>query len=220
MANKKNTTRHGQRTRERVIAQEKMKVLQRERQQKSREAWRQRLLNVEGARTSLVEQYGKNMQRSTSRLASHIAPILHDIICHNGVDNQRMTLQKVLQQPILKSVLPDVVVHSKRYEAAYEVCNSLKAGWQGVKGAHSIDDLRTRNVLTSMVVANASQCLRTMADLIGVKRQSLSVGYARRNCLDDGSITQWASGSKARRKDALSEEIQFVVRVVDITDQS
>jgi hypothetical protein len=63
--------------------------------------------------------YPSNIQRSTSRFANQIAPLLHKLTSVNGLEHQRLTIKKLLKQPISKDVMPNVVINSKQYEIAY-----------------------------------------------------------------------------------------------------
>jgi hypothetical protein len=213
MANRKNTARQGEGTRSKVALEdraEEKKRLQRERQRKCRELKRRKFLHLaQNASQSLP--LPSDLQRQTTRLAAQIGPMLHTLTCHKGPEFQRMAIEKVLKHPLLINVVPDVILNSDKYQAAYDVCSSLKAGWQVVKGAHSIDDLRSRNVLTSMVVSDSTRSFRATARVTGIKKGSLSSGYARRKNVQPGAILQWAVGFKAKRIDALSEETQFIV---------
>jgi len=67
----------------------------------------------------------------------------------------KLTIEKFLKQPILKEAMLDVVVKSKLYETTYEIVGNLKERWMGIKGCHTIDDMKARNVLTNMVVSNS-----------------------------------------------------------------
>jgi len=96
-----------------------------------------------------------DIERSTSRPANQIGPMLHMLISMKGFASQKLTIEKFLKQPILKEAMLDVVVKSKLYETTYEIVGNLKERWMGIKGCHTIDDMKARNVLTNMVVSNS-----------------------------------------------------------------
>ncbi len=68
-------------------------------------------------------------------------------------------MEKLLKQPILKKLMLDLVVYSKQYETTFEIVDDMRGGWLDVKGCHIVDDMKGRNVLTSMVVSNSTQNL-------------------------------------------------------------
>jgi len=57
--------------------------------------------------------YISAIEGSTSRLASHIAPLLHQMTSMKGLNYQRLTMEKLLKQFVLQGAMPDVVVNSK-----------------------------------------------------------------------------------------------------------
>ncbi len=88
--------------------------------------------------------------------------LLHKLTSVNGLQHQRLTIKKLLKQPILKNMMPNVVLNSKQYEIAYGIVGSMKDGWQGIKGYHNTNDMRAQNVLTTMVVLDFIQSLSAM----------------------------------------------------------
>lgn len=57
----------------------------------------------------VVEGESSSMERSASERAKELAPILHELTAGNGVEYQKLTLAKLLQQPLLQPVLPTFV---------------------------------------------------------------------------------------------------------------
>jgi hypothetical protein len=53
----------------------------------------------------------------------------------------------------------DLVMYSKQYETTFEIVDNMRRGWLDVKGFHIVDEMRARNVLTSMVLSNSTQNL-------------------------------------------------------------
>ncbi len=62
-----------------------------------------------------------------------------------------------MKQPILKEAMLDVLVKSKLYETTYEIVGNMKERWMGIKGFHTIDDMKAINVFTNMVVSNSTE---------------------------------------------------------------
>jgi hypothetical protein len=67
---------------------------------------------------------------------------------------QKLTIRKLLKQPILKEVMLDIVVKSKLYETTYEIVGNMKEEWMGIKGCHIIDDMKAKNVLINILCRN------------------------------------------------------------------
>jgi hypothetical protein len=57
--------------------------------------------------------YTSDIERLASRLASHIAPLLHQMTRMKGLNYQQLAMEKLLKQPILQGAMPNVVVNSK-----------------------------------------------------------------------------------------------------------
>jgi hypothetical protein len=63
-------------------------------------------------------------------------------------------------------VLPNVIVHSNKYETPLEVVNNLRGGRWDIKDCHSIDDIHARNVVCSMVVLGNTQNINVVGNLL------------------------------------------------------
>lgn len=61
-------------------------------------------------------------------------------------------MNKVLQHPIIKDVLPHVVGVCKNYEVAYQVLKNLRGGWEGVKTCCYLDDIHAMNFVSSSMI--------------------------------------------------------------------
>jgi hypothetical protein len=97
----------------------------------------------------------------------------------NGLEYQQLTLEKIIKQPILKKTMLDMVINSKQYETTFEIVDNMTRGWQGVKGCHNIDDMRAKNVVTSMFVSNSTQSSSTLGWLIRMNPRILNKGQTR-----------------------------------------
>jgi hypothetical protein len=84
-----------------------------------------------------------------------------------GPTYQKLTMQKLLKQPILKEAMPNVMVKSKLYETTCEIIGNMKEGWMGIKGCYITNVMRTRNVVTNMVVSNPTLNLKVVGQLMG-----------------------------------------------------
>jgi hypothetical protein len=67
----------------------------------------------------------------------------------------------------LNKAMPDVVVNFKQYETTFEIVDNMREGWQGKKGNHNLDEMKTKNVVGNMVVSISTQSLTVMGQLIG-----------------------------------------------------
>ncbi len=83
--------------------------------------------------------------------------MLHKLTSMKGFAFQKLTIKKLLKQPILKEAMLDVLVKSKLYETTYEIVGNMKERWMGIKGFHTIDDMKAINVFTNMVVSNSTE---------------------------------------------------------------
>lgn len=106
--------------------------------------------------------------------------MLHKLISMKGHAYQKLTIEKLLKQPILKEATLDVVVKSKLYETTYEIVGNMKEGWMGIKGFHTIDDMKAMNVLTGMVMSNSNLNLKVVGQLIRVNPRILNKGQGRK----------------------------------------
>ncbi len=86
----------------------------------------------------------------------------HKLISMKGLAYQKLTIEKLLKQPILKEPMPNVVIKSKLYETTYEIVGNMKERWMGIKGCETTDDMRVKNVLINMVVSNSTLSLKTL----------------------------------------------------------
>jgi predicted DNA binding CopG/RHH family protein len=57
--------------------------------------------------------YTSEIERLTSRLANHIAPLLHQMTSMKGLNYQQLAIEKLLKQLVLQGAMPDVVMNSK-----------------------------------------------------------------------------------------------------------
>ncbi len=81
----------------------------------------------------------------------------------------------------------DVVVDSKQYEIAFEIVDNMKKGWQCIKASHSLDEMRAKNFVSSMVVSNSTHSFTIMGQFIGTNWKILRKGQSRRIKLEGGT---------------------------------
>ncbi len=131
--------------------------------------------------------YTSDIERLASRLASHIAPLLHQMTRMKGLNYQQLAMEKLLKQPILQGAMPNVVVNSKQYETTIEIVDNMRKGQQGIKASHSLDEMRAKIVVNSMVVSNSTQSFIIIRQFIGASKRILSKGQSMKIQLEDGS---------------------------------
>jgi hypothetical protein len=50
----------------------------------------------------------------------------------------------------------------------------MKRSWHGIKAGHSLDEMRAKNVVNSMVVSSSTQSFVADGQLIGISQKNLS----------------------------------------------
>jgi hypothetical protein len=116
-------------------------------------------------------------------------------------------MEKLLKQPILIEAMPNVVVNSKQYEITFEIVNNMRKGWQSIKANHSLDEMKAKNVVSSMVVSSSTQSLIAVGQLIGTNWRILRRRQSKIIQLEGGTSMQWAPIVRAKRKDALTKDV-------------
>jgi hypothetical protein len=159
MGNKRNQERVGEGTRNNLETQVAQRLVAKDRQRKFRAAKKEKFFKCQQILVNGNPTYTTNLDKSTTRLANQIAPILHKMTSTKGLDHQGVTMEKLLKQPTLKKSLLNLVVYSKQYETTFEIVDNMTRGWLDVKGCHIVDAMKARNVFTSMIVSNSTQNL-------------------------------------------------------------
>ena len=207
MANQRNRKTPGQGTRERLAreaAESNRRLAQNERQRQCR-ARRSEVLRAicEEGESQGSENSNINVERSTSRMAENYAIQWYQETTGRGLQYQRSLIPKILKHAIWQSVLPNY----SEMEHAWETVGNIARGWQQIKGCHSRDDQRARNVIIPMVSSVNTSMRQTML-LTGIHRRNLQVGIVRRLSLDahvDRSL--WALCGKSKRIDATPSSV-------------
>ena len=207
MANQRNRKTPGQGTRERLAreaAESNRRLAQNERQRQCR-ARRSEVLRAicEEGESQGSEDNNINVERSTSRMAENYAIQWYQETAGRGLQYQRSLIPKILKHAIWQSVLPNY----SEMEHAWETVGNIARGWQQIKGCHSRDDQRARNVIIPMVSSVNTSMRQTML-LTGIHRRNLQVGIVRRLSLDahvDRSL--WALCGKSKRIDATPSSV-------------
>ena len=202
MANQRNRKTPGQGTRERLAREAEesnRRLAQNERQRRCR-ARRSEVLRAlcEEVESQGSEDSNINVERSMSRMAENFAIQWYQETAGRGLQYQRSLVPKILKHVIWQSVLPNY----SEMEHAWETVGNIARGWQQIKGCHSKDDQRARNVIIPMV-ASVNTSMRQTSLLTGIHRRNLQVGIVRRLSLDarvDRSL--WALCGKSKRVDA------------------
>jgi hypothetical protein len=202
MANQRNRKMPGQGTRERLareLEESHRRQSQNERQRRCRERRSEGLRAVcEELESQGSEGFNINVERSTSRVAENFAIQWFQETAGRGLEYQRSLIPKILKHVVWQGVLPNY----SEMENAWETVGNIARGWQQIKGCHSKDDQRARNVIIPMV-ASRNTNMRQTSLLTGIHRRNFYVGIVRRLSLDARvDRTLWALCGKSKRIDA------------------
>ena len=207
MANQRNRKMPGQGTRERLareLEESHRLQAQNERQRRCRQRRSEGLsalcdeLESQGSEDSNI-----NVERSTSRMAENFALQWYQETSGRGLQYQRSLIPKILKHAVWQTVFPNY----SEMEHAWETVGNIARGWQQIKGCHSKDDQRARNVIIPMV-ASRNTSMRQTSLLTGIHRRNFYVGIVRRLNLDarvDRSL--WALCGKSKRIDATPSNV-------------
>jgi hypothetical protein len=124
-----------------------------------------------------------------------------------GLQYQRSLIPKILKHSVWQSVLPNY----SEMEHAWETVGNIARGWQQIKGCHSQDDQRARNVIIPMV-ASGNTSMRQTSLVTGIHRRNFQVGIVRWLTLEarvDRSL--WALCGKSKRIDATPLNVRELV---------
>lgn len=210
MAPRRDDRRLGEGSRARLAVQENL-VLKRERaalrQKKCRERRNERLQRV--CQDSLESDVSVvNIQRSSTRAAEDLALRWFDETSSRGIEYQQALLPKILKHSIWRSVLPNY----SNMEAAHSAVANISQGWQYVKGGHSKDQQRARNVIIPMLLSSSGISARQTSLLTGIHRRNLKSGLVRRLALESKSDKSlWAVCGRQRRVDCLPPHVTKLV---------
>ena len=192
----------GQGTRERLareLEESNRRQAQNERQRRCRQRRSEGLRALcEELQSQGSEDSNINVERSTSRVAENFALQWYHETAGRGLQYQRSLIPKILKHVVWQSVLPNY----SEMEHAWEAVGNIAKGWQQIKGCHSKDDQRARNVIIPMV-ASLNTNMRQTSLLTGIHRRNFHVGIVRRLSLDarvDRSL--WALCGKSKRIDS------------------
>ncbi len=86
-----------------------------------------------------------NLERSTTRAAKRIVGEWYVQIALEGIEYKCMVLPKILKHLIWKGIMLDY----NDMEHVFNVVSNILRGWQQIKGCHSKDEQRARNVMIS-----------------------------------------------------------------------
>jgi hypothetical protein len=118
---------------------------------------------------------------------------------------QRAFLSRLLEQPVLKDVLPEYVVKHKELELCQVVCSALSEAWAELKYGHGRDRRLARNVIEAAVISVGDKhYLKAASRCVGLNRRALLRGLQRRELLNDKVPGEmWVKSDRKRRSDAL-----------------
>jgi hypothetical protein len=197
----------GQGTRERLareleVSQKRQAQNERQRQCRQRRSENLRAL-CEELDSQVSEDSNIDVERSTTRMAENFALQWYQETAGRGLQYQRSLIPKILKHVVWQNVLPNY----SEMEHAWEIVGNIARGWQQIKGCHSKDDQRARNVIIPMV-ASRNTSMRQTSLLTGIHRRNFHVGIVRRLSLDarvDRSL--WALCGKSKRIDATPSSV-------------
>ncbi len=76
--------------------------------------------------------------------------------------------------------MPHVVVNFKQYGSAFEIVDNMREDWQGIKASHNLDEMKAKNVVSSMVVSSSTQSLTIVGQFIGTNWRILIRGQNKK----------------------------------------
>ena len=121
---------------------------------------------------------------------------------------QKALVPKILKHPCWQPILPSYA----EMEVAYDAIGNLSRRWQQVKGCHSTDDQRTRNVIIPMVLGSNIVSARQTSLVIGIHRRNVKSGLVRRINLEARTdLAIWAVSGRSRRVNTLASHVIKVV---------
>lgn len=103
------------------------------------------------------------------------------------MEYQRALIPKILKHSIWQSFMPSYV----DTEVAYTAVANISHGWQFIKGCHSKDQQRARNVLIPMLLSSSGFSARQTSLLTGIHRRNLLVRRLGLEAKSDKSCGQF-----------------------------
>lgn len=147
------------------------------------------------------------INRAAAAHAKRLAFALAEDTGKRGLQYQRAVFKKLLEQRILREVLPDFVLQKRELEECRVVCNGLADAWSGLKYGIGRDRFLARNVIEAAVISiGDDRCMRAAGRCVGMNRRTVRRAMQRRDLLNkrsDGEV--WAKICRKRRKDALDQ---------------
>jgi len=149
-----------------------------------------------------------NVDRATSRAADEWAIRWFHETSSKGLEFQKKLIPKILKHSIWQSVLPTYA----GMEVAYNAVGNISRGWQQIKGCHSKDDQRARNVIIPMVLSIKPVSARQISLVTGIHRRNMKSRLVRRIALEARTdLAFWAVCGRRRRVDALAPYVTKLV---------
>lgn len=97
-------------------------------------------------------------------------------------------------------------------EVAYNAVGNLSRGWQQIKGYHSTDDQRARNVIIPMVLGSNIVSARQTSLITGIHQRNVKSGLVRRVALEARTdLALWSICGRTKRVDALAPHVTKLV---------
>lgn len=210
MAPRRDDRRVGQSTRARLAVQRDLAVTREKAALRQRACRERRKARLQNACLSSVQTDPRsiNIQRSSTRAAEEWAVRWFHETSGRGLEYQKALVPKILKHNIWRSVLPSYV----EMEVAHTTVANISHGWQYIKGCHSKDQQRARNVIIPMLLSSSGISARQTSLLTGIHRRNLKSGLVRRLALETKSDKSlWAVCGRQRRVDSLPSHVTKLV---------
>ena len=121
---------------------------------------------------------------------------------------QKSLVPKILKHAIWQPVLPSYT----EMQVSHNAVRNISQGWQHIKGCHSTDDQRARNVVIPMVFGSNSTSARKTSLVTGIHRRNMQSGVLRRIALEARTdMAVWALCGRTKRINALAPQITKLV---------
>ena len=156
----------------------------------------------------LRESCGQDFGMAVARDARELAFTVNELTSSRGLEYQQAVLQKLLEEPLLQSALPEAVVKSDEREHCRVVCNGIAEAWSELKYGVGKDKYVARNVIEAAVISvDDSRSVLAASRCIGMNRRTLRRAVSRRRMLNEREEgVLWCKSDRKKRKDALSQE--------------
>lgn len=147
------------------------------------------------------------MHRAAAAHAKKVAFKLSEDTSARGEEYQRVFFQKLIEQPLLETLVPEYVKQRRQLELSRVVCDGLAQAWSGLKYGIGRDRFLAKNVIEAAVISiGDDRCMRAAATCVGMNKKTVRRAIQRRSLLNKRSDREvWAKIFRRKRKDALEQ---------------